>query len=257
MKHLARLLFCLLPLSGAAQEIQTQVRIASDATFAPFHYIDEAGNPAGFDIALARAALADAGIETAVVVLPYADLFTGLTLHEHDLVAATTGITPARQKMYLFSDPYFQTCQVAVVRDGPNEPTSLPGLDGRKVGAAGAGTSMAALQSMVGSVHITLDDGQGVTALETGIVDAWIVDEFDGVAVARASSGRLRVLSEPVSLESYGFVFEQSRQELRDRVNRSLKRLAADGTVRRLRIDFGLDRQADWPVAGCDLPGVR
>lgn len=256
MKYIVLAQLCLVSLNCDSQEIQSQARIASDATFAPFHYIDEAGNPTGFDIALARAALMDAGIEVEVIVLPYDELFTGLSAHEHDLVAATTGITPTRQKKYLFSDPYFQTCQVAVVRDGPDEPMSLADLKGRKVGASGYGTSIDALQSIVGANHISLDEGQGVTALQTGLVDAWIVDEFDGVAVARASSGRLRVVSEPVRLEQYGFVFDPGSQQLRDRMNRSLKQLDANGTISSLRMDFDLDRNAEWPVAGCELPNT-
>lgn len=257
MKQLVLILLCLESVYCYAQEIPSQVRVASDATFAPFHYIDEAGNPTGFDIALARAALADAGIDVQVVVLPYDELFTGLTSQEHELVAATTGITPTRQKKYLFSDPYFQTCQVAVVRAGPGEPLSLVDLENRNVGASGFGTSMEAVQGMVVGAQITLDEGRGVMALQTGLVDAWIVDEFDGVAVAGASSGELRVLSEPVRLEQYGFVFDLGGRALRDSINRSLERLGADGTTSRLRREFGLERNAEWPVVGCGLPNDK
>lgn len=224
------------------------LRIASDATFAPFHFLDEAGRTTGFDIELARAVASGAGFEPLVVVLPYDELFSGLSAKTHDVVAATTGITAERERIYLFGEPYFETCQVAVVRAGPGEPGALADLRGARVGAAGAGTSMKALQTIAGD-RIRLADGEGVSSLEAGIVDAWIVDEFDGVSAARASQGRLRVLSEAVALEQYAFVLAADRADLKAKLDRSLAQLVQDGAVAKLRVRFGVERDAGWPVA--------
>lgn len=224
------------------------LRIASDATFAPFHLVDESGNPSGFDIELARVLATQAGFASEVIVLPYDDLFSGLVAKTHDVIAATTGITPEREQVYLFTHPYFETCQVAVVRTGPGEPTKLSDLAGMRVGAGGAGTSMKAMQS-IDAEHISLEGGQGVPSLEADIIDAWIVDEFDGIAAARESGGRLRVLSEPVALEYYGFVLERDRQDLKARLDQSLAELEENGAIARLRAEFGVDRGPEWPVS--------
>ena len=53
------------------------LRIASDATFPPFHFLDEDGLPAGFDIELARELAMEAGLDPQVIVLPYDELFHG------------------------------------------------------------------------------------------------------------------------------------------------------------------------------------
>ena len=95
------------------------ISIATDATFAPFHYIDESGRVTGYDIELARQLAIRAGFEPEVIVVPYADLFDGLLAGQYNVVAATTGITAERQQSYRFSDPYFDTCQAALVRSGP------------------------------------------------------------------------------------------------------------------------------------------
>ena len=236
-------------IAGCDTESQLPVlRIASDATFAPFHLVDESGNPSGFDIELARALATHAGFVPEVMVLPYDDLFSGLVAKTHDVVAATTGITPEREQVYLFTHPYFETCQVAVVRTGPGEPTKLSDLTGMRVGAGGAGTSMKAMQS-INAEHISLDEGQGVPSLEAGLVDAWIVDEFDGVAAARESGGRLGVLPEPVALEYYGFVLARDRQDLKLRLDQSLAELEENGEIARLRAKFGVERGPEWPVS--------
>jgi hypothetical protein len=75
------------------------------------------------------------------------------------------------------------------------------------------------------------------------------VDEFDGVAAARESQGRLRVLSEAVALERYAFVIAAERAGLKDRIDRSLAQLEQNGEIARLRVRFGLERGPDWPVS--------
>ncbi len=223
------------------------LRIATDATFAPFHLIDAAGQTTGFDVELARAVAIHAGYEPEVIVLPYADLFTGLTDGSHDLVAATTGITRNRQQTYRFSMPYFTTCQVAVVRRGSSEPQAVAELKGKRIGASGAGTSFHAMQ-LIDGVHVSLEDGEGISSLQNDAIDAWIVDEFDGVGAARASNGGLDVLAEGIAKEQYGFVLALDQTDLQGKLNSSLSVLESDGVVAELMQRFGVARAADWPV---------
>lgn len=234
--------------AGATDEARPPLRIASDAAFAPFHFIDEAGRPDGFELRLARAVAARAGFRPEMLVLPYDELFRGLAAGTHDLVAATTGITPARERRYLFSRPYFATCQVAVVRAAAGEPQSLAELAGRRVGAAGEGTSRRAMLS-IDAEHVRIGDGAGIAMLESGGIDAWIVDEFDGVAAVRDTGGRLRVLDEGVAPEHYAFVLAKGSAELVSRLDGTLVELEQSGELNSLRRKFGLDRAGDWPIA--------
>lgn len=225
------------------------LRIASDATFPPFHFIDGASVATGFDIELARLLAERAGFQPLVVVLPYDDLLSGLNAGAHDLVAATTGVTPEREKVYLFTKPYFETCQAALVRVGPSEPATIAELEGRRVGAAGSGTSARALRGIAGARPVALGKGQaGVPSLEGGEIDALIVDEFGAVATARASKGRLRVLAQPVAPELYAFVLPRGRDDLKLRLDRALEELEREGGLRALRIRFGVERDETWPV---------
>ncbi len=224
------------------------LRIATDATFAPFHWLDENGVPTGFDVALARAVAEHAGFEPEVVVLAYDDLFTGLAAGTHDLVAATTGITPEREREYLFTEPYFKTCQAAVVRIGPNEPTRVIELQNARIGAAGDGTSSKAMHETLAAAYLRIPDGRGAQMLEAREIDAWIVDEFVAVPAARASYGRFRVLPEPVLLEAYAFVLARGRPDLKARLDRSLAALDDDGRVAALRAKFGVRRDSEWPI---------
>ena len=144
LAHLALAVF----LHACAPDERPDLRIVSDATFAPFHYIGDEGAPTGFDIELARLIAERAGLEPIVEVLPYGELFEGLSAKTHDVVAATTGWTAERAATYLFTEPYFVTCQAALVRVGADEPATLgelrvdvSGLQGRGRRPARCGAS--------------------------------------------------------------------------------------------------------------------
>ena len=167
-----------------------------------------------------------------------------------------------REETYLFSDTYFNTCQAALVRSGDGEPESLSDLAGLRVGASGAGTSVAALSQLTAAVPVLLSEREGeregdedavqkngrVPTLERKEIDALIVDEWVAVEAARESRGRLRVLPEPVALERYGFVFSPGNQNLKRKFDNALDGMREDGSLEALRRQFGLDRGDDWPI---------
>jgi ABC-type amino acid transport substrate-binding protein len=234
---------------GAGSIARPVLRIATDATFAPFHFRDASGRATGFDVELARAVAERAGFAPEVVVRPYDELLAGLPAGAHDLVAATTGITPEREALYLFTQPYFETCQAALVRAGSGEPTSVGELRGRRVGASGAGTAFRAMQGITGAAPVTLGKGQeGVPSLERRAIDALVLDEFDAVSAARESAGRLKVLSEPVAMELYAFVLRKDRTAWKASLDRALAELEREGRVGELRVTFGVARDEAWPV---------
>jgi len=235
-------------LQACASDERPVLRIVSDATFAPFHFIGDGGTPTGFDIEFARLIAERVGLEPTVEVLPYGELFGGLSAKAHDVVAATTGWTAERAATYLFTEPYFVTCQAALVRVGPDEPATLADLSGRRVGASESGTAARAMRSIEGGTPVTLEEGAGLELLLTGAVDAIIVDEFDAVEASRESDGQLRVLAQPVARERYAFVLARDRHALKAQLDQALATLEAEGEVAALRARFGVERDAEWPV---------
>ena len=234
-------------LIGCAQAPESAVlRIATDATFPPFHYRQQ-DEVTGFEIALARAVATGAGQSAEILVLPYDRLWSGLEDGSHDIVAASTGITAERERRYLFSSPYFATCQAVVVR-AQSEAMRAEDLAGSTVGAEGSGTSFLALQSLPVRHRAQLTDGEGPRRIESGEIDAWIVDEFAGVRVVEASAGRLRVLPGSVAHEQYAFVMARDRVALKARVDAALAEIDNRGQLAELAREFGVFRDPDWPV---------
>ena len=227
------------------------LRIATDATFPPFHFENYVGDTTGYDVELARELATRAGLTPRVfIVRPYDRLWTGLADGEFDVVAATTGITEERQEIWLFTEPYYTTAQCALVRAGDFEPRILTDLQGLTIGAAGSGTSWLAAQSIRGATAVQLGKGQeGIPALHAGRIDALIVDEYEAVRAARESNGRYRVLREPVTIEEYAVVLPKNAKALKRALDQALESMREDGTIEELQRRFGLRRTPSWPVA--------
>ncbi len=231
----------------------SQIRVATDAVFPPFHYVDDDGALAGFDIELARQALDRAGMQAQFVhAESYAALFEGLQRGEYDVVAATTGITPERLQRYGFTRPYFVTCLAIVVRAGPGEPQTPADLIGRRVAAAAGTTSASAAHQIERAIVVeTTRKRHSLVALRAGDVDAIIIDEFEAVPFAR-NADDLDVLPDAAAIESYGLVLRRNDDDLRRRLDAAINSMEADGTLAELRAQFNLDRPADWPVRAPD-----
>lgn len=225
------------------------MRAATDAVFPPFHFVDEDGSLAGFDVELVRLAAARAQLDLEVSRSPsYAALFEDLEAGRIDVVAATTGITAERQERFAFTRPYFVTCLAAVVRSGVDEPRTPGELSGRAIAASRGTTSALAARRLTDAVVLETDRwSDSLAALRAGRVDAVVIDEFEAVPFSREAPD-LEVLSEPVALEAYGLVLRRSDHELRRKLNEAIESLERDGTLGRLAERHGLARPADWPV---------
>jgi ABC-type amino acid transport substrate-binding protein len=223
--------------------------IATDATFPPFHYIDDDANVTGYDIAVAREACDRAGIVATIRHTPdYDQMFADLLDHKVHMIAATTGITPEREKIYLFTEPYFTTCQAALVRAGAGEPRTLADLADKRVGASGHGTSFRAMTSILNATHVHIQPGQsGLDMLRAGDIDALIIDEYEVVTLARANPD-LGVIPEPVALEHYAIVLAPDSHDLKKQLDRALRDMRADATLDRLQNEYNVTRPPNWPV---------
>ena len=85
----------------------------------------EAGEPAGFDVDVAKAVAARLCLKPAFINLAFPGLFPGLNARKFDAVIAGIGITPQREEVFDFV-PYFQggirlVARKAAKLDFPNE----------------------------------------------------------------------------------------------------------------------------------------
>lgn len=225
----------------------------------PFGYLDEKGNVVGYDIDLikeiAKHLLGHADAVEFKQVLSSTRVFD-INSGQVDLVAATMTITPEREEIIDFSEPYFVAGQ-AVMVPVQSPVQHLSDLAGKKTLFVIGATSEANMKSKQPQTKLvgfktSLD---AFSALKAGRGDAFTTDDTILAGLMQGNCD-FRLLSERLSSEPYGLGFKQdleshTTKSLREKINTILTTLQKDGTLEKL--------QKKWVVsgtvaAGCPTP---
>jgi polar amino acid transport system substrate-binding protein len=224
--------------SGAKEEAAYLVGASSSGV--PFTFLDvESGSPRGIMVDIVRAVGEDAGFTTDVRILPFNALIPSLTSGRIHLIAAAMVITEARMEIVDFSEPVYSYGEALIVAaSDATEYRTLDELRGKTVGAQVGTVYIDALQAsglfpevkIYDSVADILRD-VGVGRIEAGFGDHPIVAYQLGLGthpeVRRVQS------YEPSIVGSIGIGLRKG-DPLLDRINESLARLKANGTIDRI-----------------------
>jgi polar amino acid transport system substrate-binding protein len=117
------------------------IRFLTEVDYPPFNYAGPDGNPAGFNIDLARMICEEIKVQCTIQMRRFDTLLNALAVNQGDAVIASIAATPETRKSVDFSDPYYRTpARFVAKRETPIEEVWPEKLEGRKV-AVVAGTS--------------------------------------------------------------------------------------------------------------------
>ena len=120
--------------------IQT-IRFLTDLDYPPFDYAGQDGNPAGFNVDLARRICDEIKVNCTIQARPFNTLLDALNENRGDAVIASIAPTAETRRRADFSDPYYRTPARFVARaDSPLGDVLPERLEGMKV-AVIAGTA--------------------------------------------------------------------------------------------------------------------
>lgn len=233
------------------EEGSVRIGIANEV---PYGYEDEDGNVTGEAPEVAKAVLAELGIdEVEAVVVDFGSLIPGLQAGRFDMIAAGMFINAERAEQIIFSDPDYCVSESFAVPegnpDGLVDYTSV--VDNPDVTIAilsGAVEEGYAETAGVPEDQIELfpDVNAQYDALEAGRVDA-VTGTFLTVKTQTDDMDGFEAVDPFFPLDSYpdgdpilgcgGFGFLD--QEFRDAFNAELKNLQEDGTVKEIVTSFG------------------
>ena len=220
---------------GAEAEIEHDKTyiIATDTTFAPFEFVDESGEMVGIDMDVLAAIANDQGFEYEIRPLGFNAALQALESKQVDGVIAGMSITPDREKVFDFSEAYYNSSLSFAVK-GDSDIESLEDLDGKRVAVKTGtqGSDLAEeLQEQYGYDIVTFEDSVNMYEdVMVGNSDA-AVEDFPVQAYAIASGQiDLRQLGETFDIGSYGFaVHPGENQALLDAFNQGLANIRASG----------------------------
>ncbi len=219
-------------LPGCGQET-LKVRIATDATWPPFEYVDEQTMEiVGFDIDLIKAIADEAGLDIEIVNVAWDPLLAGMAQCQYDAAISAMTITEERKEVMLFSNPYFEAGQLVTVQFGNTDIASKEDLGGKTVGAQIGTTGSFEVEKIAGATLKTYDDiGLAMQDLMNGQIDAVIADNPLAMGYANANPDKLKTVGAVFTSEYYGIAICNTETELLERINEGLAKIKTEGVI--------------------------
>ncbi len=220
---------------SSSEENTETIVPGTNSGFPPFEYTED-GELVGFDIELAETVIDRAGYEVGEWQdIAFESLIPSVLDGDIDLIAAGMTIGPDRQEQIDFTDPYWESSQAVLVREGGEfQPESVEDLEGVRVGAQGGTTGEGEAEALVEDGLVAEDDLRrydnytlAAQDLENGNVDAVIVDE--PVAGSFAGDRAVAIAFVIDTGEQFGMGMRPDDERLSD-LNDALAELRDDGT---------------------------
>lgn len=205
--------------------------VGTNATFPPFEYVGDNGEPDGFDIALIKAIGGKLGMEVEIQDMEFESLITAIG-SKIDVAIAGMTIEPDRLEAVDFSEPYYDATQFVIVPAGSNI-ASAEDLKGKTMGGQIGTTGVSTIEGIEGAKAQAYNKAvDAVNDLINGRLDAVILDKDPAQVFADKFADKVVALDG----SDFEFVAEQyaiampKGGELTAKVNQALVELKADGT---------------------------
>lgn len=213
-----------------------KIRVATDATYPPFEYIDEQTNRfMGFDIDLITAIAEKENLEIELIDVRFEPLLEDMAQGKYDAAIAAISITEKRKKDMLFSDPYYVGGHVVTIRKDDISITGKDSLTGKVVGLKSGTTSAIEISEMKGVTTKTYADyDMPFQALMNGEIDAVVSDNIFAVNYVNQNPTKLKLAGEPFTQEQYGIAVANNKPELLAKINDGLRSVKGEGLIEKL-----------------------
>jgi polar amino acid transport system substrate-binding protein len=152
----------------------TVIRFLTETDYPPFNFVGADGNPAGFNVDLARALCDEIKVSCTIQMRRFDTLVDAITTNKGDAIIASLAVTPELRARLDFTDPYYRApARFVSRRDGVLAEVRPEYLAGRKVGVVGGTAHEAYLKAMFtdAELHPYPNDDALRTALRRGEVD--------------------------------------------------------------------------------------
>lgn len=222
--------------SAAGGEETKTIVVATSPDFPPFESLEN-NEIVGIEVDIMDLIAQDLGMTVKYEQMDFDSVIPGVQAGKFDVGMSGITITEDRQKNCDFTNPYFMASQAIVVT--PDSPiTCKADLEGKKVSVQTGTTAEEYCMDNGYEVLAFTANNDVASALTTGKVDAWVVD--NEVAVALAAQQGLTVLDEAMTSEPYAFAFAKGSDELVQSFNESLQKLMDDGSVQKIFDKYGV-----------------
>lgn len=217
---------------GGDKKADKILRAGTEQAFAPFEFQKENSKElTGFDIDLIKAIGKQMGYKVEIINMGFDALIPALGTGNIDAAIAGMSITEERKKAVVFSDPYYTSGLIVMVRKDDNTIKSIDDLKGKRIGCQIGTTGEKKSRSIEGAV-VTAYNTQSEASMElkNGGVDA-VINDAPVVAyyLQQGGSKVAKTVGEKMEAEDYGIAVGKNNAKLAEEINKALAELKKNG----------------------------
>ncbi len=217
---------------GAKEEDDTPatktLKIATSPDFPPFEELVD-GEIVGIEVDIIKIICERLGYQIEFVSIAFENVIPGVKAGKYDVGMSGISVTPDRELNVCFTAPYCLAAQCIVVRADSNI-SSKADLAGKKISVQTGTTAEEFCLSEGYTIEGYEGNPEAKTALTTGKVDAWVVDDLTAAEMCKDDPS-VKILSEHMTTEPYAFAFNFEDEALALLFDDVLAELIEDGTI--------------------------
>lgn len=233
MKSIFKVSLAALALAFAvtAQAVDKPLIVATDTAFVPFEF-KQGDRYVGFDIDLWSAIAKDLNLTFTFKPMDFGGIIPALQTKNIDVALAGMTITDERKKAVDFSDGYYKSGLLVMVKANNDDIKNVKDLNGKILAVKGGTGSVDYAKAHIKTkeLHQFPNIDNAYMELGTGRADAVLHDTPNILYFIRtAGRGQFKAVGSSLEAQDYGIAFPKGSDELRNKVNASLKKLRENG----------------------------
>ena len=203
--------------------------MATSPDFPPFESL-EGNKVVGIEVEILEKFAKEIGVELEIEQMDFDSVLPGIQSGKYDVGVSGITITEDRKKNADFTDPYFMASQAIVVLKD-SDIKSKADLKGKKISVQTGTTAEEFCMAEGYEVLAFQANNDACSALTSGKVQAWVVDNEVAIDLSAKTNGATIVLDEAMTSEPYGFAFAKGSDTLVAEFNKYIAKWVEDGTI--------------------------
>ena len=225
--------------AGSASE--GAIVFATNPEFPPFEFITAngvLGEYDGIDMAIAKKIGEDNGVDVKMESMEFDSLLVALQNGQIDAVIAGMTVTDERKEAVDFTTPYYTATQVMIVKEDSAIATAADMAD-KKIAVVQGYTGETCVSELGYPYEAFKKGTECVMELVNGKCDVVVIDSATAAKYVADNAG-LKIVEDnnAFASEEYAIAVAKGNTELLNKLNASIEKLLADGTIATLAVQY-------------------
>lgn len=231
-------LLCFLGCQSGDEKV---LKMATNANFPPYEFMDDNGKFAGIDIEIAQNIAKKLKYKLEIQNMEFGSIIPAVTSKKIDIGLSGFTITEERKQSVNFSESYASSKQVIIVQKNGKIKSvdDLYAINDIKIGTqlSTTGAIYVGDDILAGKIKGVMKEFShgidAVNALSTGKLDCVIIDEHPAYNFI-AGHKNLKILNGEFIQENYAIVLNKDNTELLEKINKALDELKTEGVLEKI-----------------------